>query len=237
MMPDVTSAGRDRRDNIVTGLREAVTLFYAMTEREMASRARFLAELERLADPLSRDDDPVHVTGSGLVAGRRGTVLHWHKRLGGWLQPGGHVDAGETPWAAALRETAEETGLAVRHPAAGPVLLHLDAHPAGRHFHLDLRYVLHADDDDPAPPPGESQQVRWFTLAEAMERADDALIDGLRRLQAYLEVQTSGELVRADGEPDGDRQAADTDEDSKAIRGQPAYQRRADPSADEEACR
>jgi len=171
--------------NIVAVIRAEVAAFAAATEREIASRERFLAELGRLADPFSRDAGPVHVTGSGIVAGRRGTVLHWHKRLGGWMQPGGHVDPGEAPWQAAVRETAEETGLPVRHPASGPVLIHLDGHPAGPHFHLDLRYLLLSDDVEPSPPPGESQQVRWFPLAEAIEIADAALVDGLRRLRDY----------------------------------------------------
>jgi ADP-ribose pyrophosphatase YjhB (NUDIX family) len=38
-------------------------------------------------------------------------VLHRHRVLGIWVQPGGHIDSGETPWDAAVRETAEETGL------------------------------------------------------------------------------------------------------------------------------
>jgi 8-oxo-dGTP pyrophosphatase MutT (NUDIX family) len=193
MMADVSWHGGERSDRTVAELRQAVTGFDAATEREVASRARFLAELDRLADPFSREADPVHVTGSAIVTGRRGTVLHWHKRIGGWMQPGGHIDAGETPWEAARRETQEETGLQVRHPGGGPRLLHLDAHPAGSHFHLDLRYLLEAADDEPAPPPGESQQVRWFTLPDALEVADDALIDGLRRLQNYVRSTGDGE--------------------------------------------
>jgi 8-oxo-dGTP pyrophosphatase MutT (NUDIX family) len=170
----------------VAALRRAVTDFEAITEREIASRDRFLAELDRLADPFDRDADPVHVTASAIVAGPRGTVLHLHKRAGIWLQPGGHVEPGEAPWDAALRETMEETGLPVRHPEAGPELIHLDAHPAGQHVHLDLRYLLLSDDVEPAPGHGESQHVRWFALADAIDVADDALIDGLVRLAADL---------------------------------------------------
>jgi 8-oxo-dGTP pyrophosphatase MutT (NUDIX family) len=187
-------SGRDPRDEgngrdqaaLLVALRRAVADFDALTDREIVSRLRFLAELDRLADPFDRTADPVHVTGSAIVAGLRGTVLHWHKRAGGWLQPGGHIEPGEAPWEAALRETREETGLPVRHPEQGPELIHLDVHPAGQHVHLDLRYLLLCDDVDPAPPPGESQHVRWFSLPDAIDIADDALIDGLTRLAAGL---------------------------------------------------
>jgi len=168
--------------DITSEIRRAVADFDAATPRELGARARFLAELGRLTDPFDRHADPVHVTGSAIVVGPRGTVLHWHKRIGGWLQPGGHVDPGETPWQAALREAHEETGLRVRHPDGGPQLVHLDVHPAGEHVHLDLRYLLVSEDAEPDPPPGESQDVRWFTLAEAIALADPALVDGLRRV-------------------------------------------------------
>jgi len=163
-------------------VRLAVMSFDAHTPREQAARATFLDQLARLDDPFDQAADPVHVTGSAIVVGRRGTVLHLHKRLRRWMQPGGHLDAGESPWAAALRETVEETGLAVAHPAGGPRLIHLDVHPAARgHVHLDLRYLLEAPDADPAPPPGESAEVAWFGWDGALEVADAALVDGLAR--------------------------------------------------------
>lgn len=84
--------------------------------REAESIEHCLRELARLESPCDEHADPVHVTGSAIIVGQRGVVLHRHKRLGLWLQPGGHIEPGETPWEAALREAQEETGLDVRHP-------------------------------------------------------------------------------------------------------------------------
>lgn len=168
----------------VVAVRAAVEARVPVDERESRSVVRFLAELDRLASPLDEHADPVHVTASAIVTGSRGVVLHLHRRLGIWVQPGGHIDAGEAPWDAALRETTEETGLAVRHPAGGPVVVHVDVHAGGRgHTHLDLRYLLEAGTADPSPPAGESQEVHWFSWDEAVERADDGLVGALRALR------------------------------------------------------
>jgi 8-oxo-dGTP pyrophosphatase MutT (NUDIX family) len=157
--------------------------------REEAAKRRFLAELARLAAPCDEEADPTHVTASGIVVGRRGTVLHLHKRLGIWMQPGGHIDAGETPPEAARREATEELGLAVEHPAAGPLLLHVDVHDAALgHTHLDLRYLLLGADADPLPPPGESPEARWFDWDEAVSMADPALVDALPLARAAYEA-------------------------------------------------
>ncbi len=179
---------------LVAQVRNAVADFDARTARERESQQRFLAELDRLSHPFDEHADPVHVTGSAIIAGRRGVVLHFHKRLHLWLQTGGHVEPSETPWDAALRESEEETGLSLRHAAAPattthdapPPLVHLDVHPAAKgHTHLDLRYLLTPGhpDAEPAPPPGESQQVRWFTWDEAVAAADPGLVDALVRLR------------------------------------------------------
>lgn len=157
-------------------------------DRESASLDAFLAAFDRLEDPLDQRRDPVHVTGSGVVVGSRGVVLLEHKRLGIWLQPGGHIDPGETPWDAALRESCEETGLQLRFAGVlddggVPELLHVDVHDGGRgHTHLDVRYLIAGDDADPDPPEGESQQIEWFTWGAAIELADPGLAGILRAL-------------------------------------------------------
>jgi 8-oxo-dGTP pyrophosphatase MutT (NUDIX family) len=178
----------------------AVDAISPIDEREASSIERLHLELGRLEHPFDEEADPVHVTASGLVVGTRGTVLHLHRKLGIWVQPGGHIDEGEEPPAAARRETLEETGLHVEHPPGGPLLLHVDCHPGPRgHTHLDLRFVLLGPDADPAPPPGESQEVLWLDFEAAFERATDELVPALRLLERLWLVE--GPAWRAMVEP------------------------------------
>jgi len=169
-------------------VRASVAAHPAADRAERAAVGTFLAEFDRITaaghDPFDQAHDPVHVTGSAIVVGPRGVILLKHKRLGMWLQPGGHIDAGEAPWQAAVREAVEETGLEVTLESTE--LVHVDVHDGGRgHTHLDLRYLVRAGDADPAPPPGESPDVHWFDWPAAVARATDARLKSLlARLQA-----------------------------------------------------
>jgi 8-oxo-dGTP pyrophosphatase MutT (NUDIX family) len=174
---------------VVARVRLAIAGRSPVDEREAASISGFLAAMDELDDPLSEESSPVHITGSGIVVGPRGVVLLKHKRLGIWLQPGGHIDLGETPWDAALRECREETGLDVSF--AGPLdddgvpeLIHVDVHAGGRgHTHLDTRYLIDGGDADPAPPDGESQDIAWFDWDTAIDMADPGVEAILRCLR------------------------------------------------------
>lgn len=155
----------------------------AIDSREEVSLRSFRDAVVQLADPCNENSDPTHVTASAIVVSHRGTVLHLHKRLNMWLQPGGHIEAGELPHDAALREAHEETGLVVAHPDSGPLFFHVDVHPGPRgHTHLDLRYLLLADGNtDPSPGEGESPDARWFSWPEAAAVADAGLAGALVR--------------------------------------------------------
>ena len=174
-------------DTVRDRVRRSVVERVPIDEAERANIATFLAHYDSLVDPMDQGLDAIHVTGSAIVTGPRGVVLLRHKRLGLWLQPGGHIDPGETPWEAAMREAEEETGLAVRFVGPSddevPRPVHVDVHPGGRgHTHLDLRYLVDGGDADPDPPVGESQEIGWFAWPDAVERASDA------RLTALLEA-------------------------------------------------
>jgi 8-oxo-dGTP pyrophosphatase MutT (NUDIX family)/GNAT superfamily N-acetyltransferase len=166
-------------------VRAAVAARLPVDEREARSIETILLELDRLARPLDEHADPVHLTGSAIIVGPRGTLMLRHRLLGIWVQPGGHIDEGEQPWEGAAREGYEETGLQLRHPADGPRLVHVDVHAGARgHTHLDLRYLLLADSADPAPPPGESQEIGWYEWPDAIALADDGLRGALVVLAA-----------------------------------------------------
>jgi 8-oxo-dGTP pyrophosphatase MutT (NUDIX family) len=164
---------RGHAGHVGDGLARSLAAHRPRDARERWSLDRGRALLAWLASPLDETADPTHVTGSAVVLDDGGRVLlHRHKRLGIWLQPGGHLEPGESPPQAAVRETREETGVLASHPGGGPTLVHVDLHEGPRgHVHLDLRYLLLASADEPlAPAAGESPEVAWCSAEEAVRR-------------------------------------------------------------------
>ena len=136
---------------------------------------------------------PLHVTGSALVvhpaSGR--VLLRWHARQHAWLQVGGHGDPGEDdPFAVALREAGEETGLSdlVAWPdeRRAPVHLVIVPVPEGKgepaHEHADIRYVLSTADPD-------SREAR-------VRRRADAVVDVRRGVCPVRRRQLARDLSR-----------------------------------------
>ncbi|TWT91021.1 NUDIX domain protein [Pseudobythopirellula maris] len=155
-----------------------------------------LAMIERIRSLVESHDDcfdrtcrPGHVTASAWVlsSDRRRCLLLHHKKLGRWLQPGGHADGDADVTRVALREATEESGLAQLSVLTTSVF-DVDVHPiperrnaAGElvdtaHDHHDVRFLLGAEGPDDLVLSDESHALGWFTPAEVRAQTDEASV-------------------------------------------------------------
>lgn len=135
---------------------EIVDTVSCYLERYPEEAGRLAPLLEATSDRLdlsSRKTTPGHVTCGALLVDDRGRVLHiYHRVLGRWLLPGGHIEPTDPSLpAAALRELTEETGIPAGDVAAIDGLpVDIDVHPIPAiaakgepaHWHADFRYAF-----------------------------------------------------------------------------------------------
>jgi len=110
-----------------------------------------------------------HITASGLVIRGTKILLIRHPYIKKFIQPGGHIDPGELPIQAAIREVFEETGWRCKPYQSTQRILDLDIHliplnsskNEGEHIHIDLCYLL-----EPIKyfPPAESLDSKWLDI-------------------------------------------------------------------------
>lgn len=153
---------------------------YAAAHPEEAARTtRFVDFVERHSDCFERSLTVGHLTGASWLVDSTGTrvLLTHHRKLGRWLQLGGHADGDPDILAVALREAYEESGLA-RIEVLTPTIFDLDIHtiPArGRepaHEHFDVRFVMQAIGSDDYRVSEESHDLAWVPI-DALDRYTD----------------------------------------------------------------
>ena len=138
---------------------------------EAGTVAAFLQLLDEhengAADAYRRSRLAGHFTGSAWLVDRSGgrVLLTHHRKLGRWLQLGGHADGDDDLARVALTEAREESGL--EGLVLEPALFDLDRHwiPARGevpgHWHYDARYVVRAGHDERLVVSEESLDLAW----------------------------------------------------------------------------
>ncbi|MEE3331941.1 MAG: NUDIX hydrolase [Myxococcota bacterium] len=133
--------------------------------------------VERHANCFERDCLPGHITASAWISSEDGSrfLLTHHRKLGRWLQLGGHADGENDVLAVARREACEESGMSdfeLLPARGGSPLLDIDVHviPARKgepeHEHHDMRVLLVARDGQQLAISDESIDLRWFEWSE-----------------------------------------------------------------------
>ncbi|GGX27150.1 NUDIX hydrolase [Streptomyces chartreusis] len=151
-------------------------------------RRTYLEHLETHPDGMWKACGDGHITASALVIdpSRGRVLLTLHKKLRMWLQMGGHCEpADETLAAAALREAAEESGVAgLSLLPGGPV--RLDRHHTPCAWHLDVQYAALAPAGAVEAISDESLDLRWFAYDEVADVADESVLRLLEATRARL---------------------------------------------------
>ncbi len=181
-------------------VRELVAGVHPCDDREAAHRTWMLdwvdsgAQLYRLVKPVT---PPQHLVVYAILLDEtdRSMMLVAHNLARAWLPPGGHVDDGEDPRRAVVRELEEELGITPPlHPAFGPGPFFLTVtatRPPDTHEDATMWFVFDADRDAPiTPDEREFSAVRWFSL-DATEMPGDGPFDPslfrfLRKVSAHL---------------------------------------------------
>ena len=120
--------------------------------RESETTSNFIRFVETEPNCLQRDLKKGHVTASSWVLSPDSSevLLTHHRKLGIWVQLGGHVDGHSEILQAALREAQEESGISNIRPVSTE-LFDLDIHripenpKEAAHLHFDSRFLLQAE--------------------------------------------------------------------------------------------
>ncbi|MGO1971552.1 MAG: NUDIX hydrolase [Propionibacteriaceae bacterium] len=159
---------------------EELTDWIAPDADQAALREQYLAHLSAHTDGWSRNCPGAHLTASALVVDPSGdrVLLTLHRKLGRWLQTGGHLEPkDETLPGAALREAREESGLTALCLSPTPLVLSRHEVPCGTvrpTFHHDVQYLAIAAGDAVPQVSEESVDVRWFTV-DALPEVDHSV--------------------------------------------------------------
>ena len=161
------------------------------SESDLA-REKILEFITEHNDALHRTCVEGHLTGSAMIieSSYERVLVMLHKKLGIWLQPGGHADGEGYLSNVAFREAFEETG--INNLALWTTAIDCDVHKIPEfgdekeHFHFDLTYHLLAPEKAVIKRNHESTDMRWVTLEELKALTGEERLQRIARLGIEL---------------------------------------------------
>lgn len=149
------------------------------------------------------DADRDFVAGAFIVEDGKILMLN-HRKYGIWLQPGGHVEEGETPDEAAVRETMEETGLEVEVVGEeqefdgfkavdlpNPFNVNLHEIEDG-HWHLDFQYLVEIVGEKKEEYEYDDEDMEWLSEQDLKSGEYEIPENVKRSALKALKKQTKG---------------------------------------------
>lgn len=157
----------------ISTLRAAFREYAHRHPDEAETAERFKTLLEAGPPAFYRSHPDAHFTASAVVLSpdRSQVLLTHHRKLGIWIQLGGHADGDLDLLRAAQKEAVEESGLTTIRVGAQRII-DIDIHPIPAHGdeppheHYDVRYLFLADPDAPLTVSEESHDLSWVAVTD-----------------------------------------------------------------------
>lgn len=149
--------------------------YKSFNAEEEVNRAKHVLLFQKNASPFSRDSHPHHFTVSALVVDETYSyvLLIKHKKLGIWLQPGGHCEGEPSMREGALREVMEETGLkniSISKDIFDVAVYPYDKDNSNSHTDYDVMYLAVADKNQSLMLQEEEiADIRWVPLEDLLD--------------------------------------------------------------------
>ena len=152
---------------------------YQMIEKYETADPNELVFKEKMLEFISACDDCFlrscavgHFTSSAFLLNKDKShvCLMHHAKLNKWMQLGGHCDGDWDILNVAIKEAREESGIKNIKPIKYDIF-DIDIHlipPSSKdhaHYHFDVRFLLHACDDDTLIRNHESNELKWVKKA------------------------------------------------------------------------
>jgi ADP-ribose pyrophosphatase YjhB (NUDIX family) len=151
-------------------LREKLERYNPTDEREIADKVKMLEFLNSHETCFERSLSIGHFTGSCWLINRDGTkfLLTLHKKIGRWLQLGGHADGDSDILRVAMKEAHEESGL--EHlEFVSEEIFDIGIYPFPErngihaHLHYSVAFLVRASNlNEDIKISDESLDLRWF---------------------------------------------------------------------------
>ncbi len=181
-----TPLSQIRADGDLACAQRTLERFDARDEKQAEFKSRMLEFIARHpADAHRRTTLEGHLTASALIVDEDFTraLLTHHRKLGKWLQLGGHCDGDANLAHVALRECLEESGIEELRIRVEPIDLDIHPIPARpgepEHLHYDTRFVVVAPRGARFAVSEESHALEWIAPADLGRCTTD---DSVRRL-------------------------------------------------------
>lgn len=158
--------------------------YHPYNEQERIDVAEIIRRLESGEELFLRSNNAGHFSASAWVVNPDHTkvLMAYHKIYNSWAWLGGHADGDHNLLRVALKEVNEESGVfptPISEDIYSVEILTVDGHEKHGHYvpshlHLNVTYLLEADDTAPIrPKEDENTAVAWFGLNEALEKSTE----------------------------------------------------------------